>query len=189
MDGHGPNGSAISSDLQQQATQSRRTKAKKKKKKKKKESGHDKCYLTSRSSHLGNTSFSLIGEYGFSSGHFIFISTVATTLSFYTGSTLLLSAANTQIAIRRNESHKVNRLANRAISMAWHCSGSSNTELVENLFKAGLIKNERVKDAMLRVSIIFQFILPSLQLYYAPKESHASYIPVATPVSGGPCNS
>lgn len=35
--------------------------------------------------------------------------------------------------------------------MAWYCSGSSNTELIENLFKAGLIKNERVKDAMLRV--------------------------------------
>lgn len=44
--------------------------------------------------------------------------------------------------------------------MAWYCSGSSNTELIENLFKAGLIKNERVKDAMLRVSILFHRILP-----------------------------
>lgn len=55
---------------------------------------------------------------------------------------------------------KVNRIAKRAMSMAWYCSGSSNTELIENLFKAGLIKNERVKDAMLRVSILFHRILP-----------------------------
>ncbi|KAJ5219787.1 hypothetical protein N7468_008991 [Penicillium chermesinum] len=33
--------------------------------------------------------------------------------------------------------------------MAWYCSGSTNTELVENLFKAGLVKNDRVKEAML----------------------------------------
>lgn len=37
--------------------------------------------------------------------------------------------------------------------MAWYCSGSTNTELVENLFKGGLIKNERVKEAMIGVSI------------------------------------
>lgn len=36
--------------------------------------------------------------------------------------------------------------------MAWYCSGSSNTELIENLYNAGLIKNERVKKAMLGVS-------------------------------------
>lgn len=36
--------------------------------------------------------------------------------------------------------------------MAWYCSGSTNTELVENLFKVGLIKNHRVKEAMLGVS-------------------------------------
>lgn len=36
--------------------------------------------------------------------------------------------------------------------MAWYCSGSTNSELVENLFKVGLIKNERVKEAMLGVS-------------------------------------
>lgn len=35
--------------------------------------------------------------------------------------------------------------------MAWYCSGSTNTELVENLFKVDLIKNERVKEAMLGV--------------------------------------
>lgn len=37
--------------------------------------------------------------------------------------------------------------------MAWYCSGSTNIELVENLFKVGLIKDERVKTAMLGVSI------------------------------------
>jgi len=41
--------------------------------------------------------------------------------------------------------------------MAWYCSGSSNTELVENLFKGGLIKDGRVKEAMLGVRRI---ILP-----------------------------
>ncbi|OJJ48064.1 hypothetical protein ASPZODRAFT_157879 [Penicilliopsis zonata CBS 506.65] len=35
--------------------------------------------------------------------------------------------------------------------MAWYCSGSSNKELVENLFSAGLVKSERVKAAMLGV--------------------------------------
>lgn len=41
--------------------------------------------------------------------------------------------------------------------MAWYCSGSTNTELVENLFKVGLIKDERVKDAMLGVSTTSHF--------------------------------
>jgi hypothetical protein len=37
--------------------------------------------------------------------------------------------------------------------MAWFCSGTTNTELIENLYSAGLIKNARVKEAMLGVSI------------------------------------
>ncbi|PYH75970.1 protein-L-isoaspartate O-methyltransferase [Aspergillus uvarum CBS 121591] len=32
--------------------------------------------------------------------------------------------------------------------MAWYCSGSTNSELVENLYRTGLIKSERVRDAM-----------------------------------------
>lgn len=52
--------------------------------------------------------------------------------------------------------------ATRAMTMAWYCSGSTNTELVENLFKAGLIHNERVKDAMLGVSIEYINISDSL---------------------------
>ena len=44
--------------------------------------------------------------------------------------------------------------ATQAMTMAWYCSGSTNTELIENLFKAGLIQNERVKDAMIGVSIL-----------------------------------
>ncbi|KAF9887114.1 Protein-L-isoaspartate(D-aspartate) O-methyltransferase [Aspergillus nanangensis] len=35
--------------------------------------------------------------------------------------------------------------------MAWYCTGSSNTELVENLFRTNLIKDERVKRAMIGV--------------------------------------
>lgn len=35
--------------------------------------------------------------------------------------------------------------------MAWQSSGSSNQELIENLFKNGLITDERIKNAMLKV--------------------------------------
>ncbi|KAK2750902.1 hypothetical protein FQN55_001474 [Onygenales sp. PD_40] len=35
--------------------------------------------------------------------------------------------------------------------MAWHCSGTSNVELVNNLSRNGIIKNDRVKQAMLGV--------------------------------------
>ncbi|TAQ87337.1 hypothetical protein B7494_g4308 [Chlorociboria aeruginascens] len=37
------------------------------------------------------------------------------------------------------------------ISMAWRCSGNSNKELIDNLFKNGLIMDERVRDAMMKV--------------------------------------
>ncbi|OQE37144.1 hypothetical protein PENCOP_c010G04786 [Penicillium coprophilum] len=47
--------------------------------------------------------------------------------------------------------------------MAWYCSGSTNTELVENLFKAGLIQNERVKDAMIGVD----------RAHYAPSRPYS----------------
>ncbi|KAL5332685.1 protein-L-isoaspartate O-methyltransferase [Aspergillus crustosus] len=36
-------------------------------------------------------------------------------------------------------------------TMAWYCSGSSNIELIENLCREGLIKNDRVKQAMIAV--------------------------------------
>ncbi|KAJ5548639.1 Protein-L-isoaspartate(D-aspartate) O-methyltransferase [Penicillium frequentans] len=47
--------------------------------------------------------------------------------------------------------------------MAWYCSGSTNTELVENLFKVDLIKNERVKEAMLGVD----------RAHYAPSRPYS----------------
>ncbi|KAJ5692075.1 hypothetical protein N7462_001498 [Penicillium macrosclerotiorum] len=47
--------------------------------------------------------------------------------------------------------------------MAWYCSGSTNSELIENLFKAGLIKNERVKEAMLGVD----------RAHYAPSRPYS----------------
>lgn len=53
--------------------------------------------------------------------------------------------------LRRSIRASTSRQA-RTLTMAWYCSGSTNTELVENLFKVGLIKNERVKEAMLGVS-------------------------------------
>ncbi|KAH8175159.1 protein-L-isoaspartate(D-aspartate) o-methyltransferase (PCMT) domain-containing protein [Sarocladium implicatum] len=35
--------------------------------------------------------------------------------------------------------------------MAWHCSGDSNSALIENMSNAGLIKDSRVKEAFLKV--------------------------------------
>ena len=44
--------------------------------------------------------------------------------------------------------------------MAWRCSGSTNAALVENLAANGLIRNERVKRAMLSVcSVHLMFVL------------------------------
>jgi protein-L-isoaspartate(D-aspartate) O-methyltransferase len=65
--------------------------------------------------------------------------------------------------------------------MAWRCSGSSNKELVENLFKNGLITSSRVRDAMMRVCPLppLTFILQLLmrkQVYrahYCPDPSYA----------------
>ena len=37
-------------------------------------------------------------------------------------------------------------------TMAWQCTGRSNFQLIENLFTADLIKSQRVKNAMLKVS-------------------------------------
>ena len=54
--------------------------------------------------------------------------------------------------LSRLRPYRIRKLQTRTLKMAWYCSGSTNTELVENLFKVGLIKNERVKEAMLRVS-------------------------------------
>ncbi|KAJ5726480.1 Protein-L-isoaspartate(D-aspartate) O-methyltransferase [Penicillium malachiteum] len=51
----------------------------------------------------------------------------------------------------------------RTLAMAWYCSGSTNTELIENLFKVGLIKNERVKEAMLGVD----------RAHYAPSRPYS----------------
>jgi hypothetical protein len=45
------------------------------------------------------------------------------------------------------------RLFKRTFTMAWFCSGTTNKELIDNLWSAGLIQNERVKRAMLGVSI------------------------------------
>src|SRR5438045_2764912 len=35
--------------------------------------------------------------------------------------------------------------------MAWRCSGATNSELIHNLFREGLISSTRVRDAMLAV--------------------------------------
>ncbi|KAJ5819670.1 protein-L-isoaspartate O-methyltransferase [Penicillium riverlandense] len=56
-----------------------------------------------------------------------------------------------------------NRASRRVSNMAWYCSGSTNTEMVENLFKGGLIKNERVKEAMIGVD----------RAHYAPSHPYS----------------
>ncbi|KAJ5772045.1 Protein-L-isoaspartate(D-aspartate) O-methyltransferase [Penicillium odoratum] len=47
--------------------------------------------------------------------------------------------------------------------MAWYCSASTNTELVENLSRVDLIKSERVKEAMLGVD----------RAHYAPSRPYS----------------
>jgi len=36
--------------------------------------------------------------------------------------------------------------------MAWRCSGNTNKELIENLFRSGLIASPKVKAAMSKAS-------------------------------------
>jgi hypothetical protein len=35
--------------------------------------------------------------------------------------------------------------------MAWRCSGETNAELIDNLYKNGLITSTRVREAMMKV--------------------------------------
>jgi hypothetical protein len=75
---------------------------------------------------------------------------------------------------RSSKTAKLNRLRTlfRSFSgtakhnnMAWRCSGSSNKELVDNLFKGGLITSSRVRDAMMRVCPpLSRFPLPGEKL-------------------------
>ena len=39
--------------------------------------------------------------------------------------------------------------------MAWRCTGTSNSSLIGNLFKAGIIKSEVVRDAMMATDRAF----------------------------------
>lgn len=64
---------------------------------------------------------------------------------------------------------KVSLSKARAMTMAWYCSGSTNTELIENLFKAGLIHNARVKDAMIGVSSMDYHLIQCPFLTYGPR--------------------
>jgi hypothetical protein len=36
-------------------------------------------------------------------------------------------------------------------TMAWRSSGSTHRELIENLYRNGFIRDERIKDAMIKV--------------------------------------
>ncbi|KAL4894362.1 protein-L-isoaspartate O-methyltransferase [Aspergillus ambiguus] len=57
----------------------------------------------------------------------------------------------------------LSRAIKRQFSMAWYCSGTSNTELVENLSRMDLIKNEQVKRAMMGVD----------RAHYAPSRPYS----------------
>jgi hypothetical protein len=41
-----------------------------------------------------------------------------------------------------------------SLEQAWQSSGSSNEGLVNNLFRNALIESERVKEAMLKASLV-----------------------------------
>ncbi|TVY26464.1 putative protein-L-isoaspartate O-methyltransferase [Lachnellula hyalina] len=47
--------------------------------------------------------------------------------------------------------------------MAWRCSGKTNVELIDNLFKNGLITSARIRDAMMKVD----------RAHYCPSPSYA----------------
>ncbi|KAK6206387.1 protein-L-isoaspartate O-methyltransferase [Colletotrichum tabaci] len=53
--------------------------------------------------------------------------------------------------------------------MAWRSSGATNEELVENMWKRGLIKDQRVKDAFLKLfTNIISLLLQVDRAHYAP---------------------
>ncbi|KAH8687287.1 protein-L-isoaspartate O-methyltransferase [Tricladium varicosporioides] len=58
--------------------------------------------------------------------------------------------------------------------MAWRSSGHSNTELIENLFRNGLIKTERVRDAFMKVD----------RAHYTPHQ-YAAYEDSPQPIGHG----
>ena len=49
-------------------------------------------------------------------------------------------------------------------NMAWRCSGNTNEELINNLFKNGLIKSRTVKSAMSKVRLL------TLSLFFTNRE-------------------
>ncbi|KKA25744.1 Protein-L-isoaspartate(D-aspartate) O-methyltransferase [Rasamsonia emersonii CBS 393.64] len=63
--------------------------------------------------------------------------------------------------------------------MAWFCSGSTNTELIENLYSSGLIKNERVKRAMLGITDGENLLFPTIdnsgvdRAHYSPSNPYS----------------
>jgi len=48
-------------------------------------------------------------------------------------------------------SYRSSSLSEYNLHMAWRSSGSTHQELIENLYRNGLIKDERIKNAMLKV--------------------------------------
>ncbi|KAF3800159.1 Protein-L-isoaspartate O-methyltransferase [Colletotrichum gloeosporioides] len=61
-------------------------------------------------------------------------------------------------SINDQTKRQVHRSLPLSFKMAWRSSGASNKDLVENLWRNGLIKDQRVKDAFLKVD----------RAYYAP---------------------
>ena len=56
--------------------------------------------------------------------------------------------------------------------MAWRCSGTTNVALITNLAESGLIRSDRVKQAMLSVSIL-NAQTPDLELgWFGRKANH-----------------
>ncbi|TVY87205.1 putative protein-L-isoaspartate O-methyltransferase [Lachnellula willkommii] len=61
--------------------------------------------------------------------------------------------------------------------MAWRCSGKTNVELIDNLFKNGLITSARVRDAMMKVDRAHYCASPSYAYEDSPQSiGHAATI-------------
>lgn len=60
----------------------------------------------------------------------------------------------------------INLLRNKnSIKMAWRSHGTDNKSLVENLYKNGIIKSNKVKEAMLQTDRAF-YANSSLFIYF-----------------------
>jgi hypothetical protein len=71
----------------------------------------------------------------------------------------LSSTLRPTISSARQVHHALTRSfpSSRPLSMAWRCSGATNSALIENMWKNGLITDPLVKEAFLKVTLHSQY--------------------------------